>query len=328
MACDNSKWLIEAVEQITSPAGTARPPVQNVSIRRVGRNMVWRIARHGAPQSVYYAKCWSDRRKFARELTGLALFARIAQEHAWIGCPKLVHVDDDRGILVTAAIDGISFESHLKASLARGVAFHRMNECARQVQTGFDLLLRLAQCLHATTTPDVSDLARHDGQSVRHRIQRMASRLLGMCRPRSAHALEQLASGDLLPSESNTCGESLVYGDFSPGNVFLRERQVIPIDFEDLGVGPACRDFAYLSYMLEQFGRQWRYRSAKCIAEKIPKCMHSARSSMLYRIEFLLSHMTAVLSRDPSRRFALRALDRMELRWLERELVAGCHSLN
>src|SRR6185503_13845032 len=96
------------------------------------------------------------------------------------------------------------------------------------------------------------------------------------------------------------------------------------LDFEDLGVGPACRDLLWIDYCLERYDWMWHYRSPQELRRLISEPPIDPGLRLLYRLEFLLLHLITIAMRAQGDSVRARLSDRFERFHVIRSLRRHC----
>jgi aminoglycoside phosphotransferase (APT) family kinase protein len=304
----------------TGRAATDRP---TYAARKVGRNEVWEITRQAPARLRCYAKWWPSTEMFQRELEGLRIVNTLAARHDWIMAAPIIAADETTGVIVVDEIRGESGAELIARPLRR---FRSSMTPARQPDAVncLAMIRRFLEKLHRVSVPDSSHLVSHGPATVAARINRTADRL------RQHASLAHLAVWKAFPlslqdfriaDEPPLC---VLHGDASPGNFLVDGSRLGILDFEDLGVGPACRDFLWLDYCLERFDWMWHYRSAQGLRRVISQPAIDPGFRLLYRLDFLLLHLETIATRNQRDSVLARLSDQLERSQVIRSLRRHC----
>jgi hypothetical protein len=305
----------------TGRAATDRPAY---AARKIGRNQVWEITADAPAKLRCYAKWWPSTEMFQRELEGLRIVNALAARHDWIIAAPIIAADETTGVIVVDEIRGTSAAEVISRPLRRFRS--SMNTPARQrdAVNCVAMIRRFLELLHRVDVPQSRYLANHGPATVVARVNRLAQRL-------GAHAsLAHLAVWAAFPltlqdlhiaDEPQLC---VLHGDASPGNFLVDGSRLGILDFEDLGVGPADRDFIWLDYCLERFDWMWHYRTAQDLRRLISEPPIDPGLRLLCRLEFLLLHLETIAVRSQRDSVLARLSDRLERSHVIRALRRHC----
>lgn len=292
--------------------------------KKIGRNEVWEITTEAPAKSRCYAKWWPSTEMFHRELEGLRIVNTLAARHDWIMAAPIVVADETTGVIVVQEICGTSAAELISRPLRR--LRSSMNTPARQREAVNCLAMigRFLEQLHRVDVPHSRHLAGHGPAAVVARVNRLADGL-------RAHAsLGHLAVWTAFPlslqdfhiaDEPRLC---VLHGDTSLVNFLSDGSRLGILDFEDLGVGPACRDWLWLDYCLEQYDWRWHYRTAQDLRRVISQPPIDPGLRLLYRLEFFLLHLVAIAARGQRASVLARLSDRLERSHVIRSLRRHC----
>jgi hypothetical protein len=305
----------------TGGAATDRPAY---AAKKIGRNEVWEITTDAPAKLRCYAKWWPSTEMFQRELEGLRIVSTLAARHDWIMAAPIIVADETTGVIVVHEIRGTSGEELISRPLRRFRS--SMNTPARQLDAVncLAMIRRFLDQLHRVNVPHSRHLASHGPAAVVERVNRLADRLRG-------HAsLAHLAVWTAFPlslqdfriaDEPQLC---VLHGDTSPRNFLVDGSRLGILDFEDLGVGPACRDWLWIDYCLERYGWMWHYRTPQGLRRSISQPPIDPGLRLLYRLEFLLLHLIAIGMRSQGESVLGRLSDRLERLHVIRSLRRHC----
>lgn len=309
--------IADAVEELKlmQPAGATVRLRRELVARRAGRNQVWQFAAPAGSSKRYYVKFWDCPRLFARELKGHEIVSQLAATHDWLLPSPVVLAHQSIGAIVTEEIPGPTLARTLAAA-DRSLSFERRRRTLRRAQDCLSLIRRFLRELHAFRCSDDPALADHRLLAIVGRINRGAAKLQAF--PQCA-GLPELASFPISITDVSALkypGDVLVYGDLSPANVIFDGRRVGFLDFEDFGVGAACRDDLWINYLLK------RSRSGRSLLRRdstVPTPVHA-----LYRLEFLVMHAQFALRSVRSPGFVDHLRSRVECYRVLREFRKHC----
>jgi thiamine kinase-like enzyme len=305
----------------TGGAATDRPAF---AAKKIGRNEVWEITTDAPAKLRCYAKWWPSPEMFQRELEGLRIVNALAARHDWIMAAPIIVADETTGVIVVDEIRGASGAELISRPLRR--LRPSMNTAARQrdAVNCLAMIRRFLEELHRVNVPHSRHLASHAPAAVLARVNRLADGL------REDASVAHLAVWKVFPlslqdlritDEPELC---VLHGDASPGNFLVDGSRLGILDFEDLGVGPACRDLLWTEYCLERFDAMWHYRTAADLRRVISQPSIDPGLRLLYRLEFLLLHVLTITMRSQRDSVLARLSDRLERLQVIRSLRRHC----
>lgn len=292
------------------------------SVRKVGRNQVWEVTSCEQSKKRCYAKWWPSPQMFQRELGGLDIINRLAARHSWLLPAPVIFADEANGVIVVREVHGVDGSHLISQALRR---FQRTMK--RETEKAFrclSLILQFLEQLHRVEVRDSSHLAAHDPMAVLDRVNGFAERL------RNHPAWDDAGVWDAFPLSLNDFQIAempalcVLHGDPTPVNFIIDDSRVGVLDFEDMGVGPACRDLLWIDYCLEQYDRMWHYRSGARLRRLVPQTATDPGVLLLYRLECLLLHLTAIATRPAATTAVTRYFDWMERTQVVRSLRRHC----
>ena len=295
--------------------------------KKIGRNEVWEITTDAPAKPRCYAKWWPSTEMFHRELEGLRIVNTLAARHDWIMAAPIIVADETTGVIVVQEIRGTSAAELISRPLRR--LRSSMNTPARQRDAVNCLAMigRFLEQLHRVDVPHSGHLASHGPAAVVARVNRLADCL------REHASLGHLAVWTAFPlslqdfhiaDEPQLC---VLHGDTSLVNFLGDGSRLGILDFEDFGVGPACRDWLWLDYCLEQYDWMWHYRTAQNLRRVISRPPIDPGLWRLYRLEFFLLHLIAIAARGQRASVLARLSDRLERSHVIRSLRRHCDSV-
>ena len=292
--------------------------------KKIGRNEVWEITTDAPAKLRCYAKWWPSTEMFHRELEGLRIVNTLAAGHDWITAAPIIVADATTGVIVVHEIRGVSGEELISRPLRRFCP--SMNTPARQLEAVncLTMIRRFLEQLHRVNVPHSRHLANHGPAAVVARVNTLADRL------RQHASLAHLAMWTAFPvslqdfriaDEPQLC---VLHGDTSLRNFLVDGSRLGILDFEDLGVGPACRDLLWIDYCLKRYDWMWHYRTAQGLRRLMSQPPIDPGVRLLYRLEFLLLHLIAIAMRSERDSVLARLSDRLERLHVIRSLRRHC----
>jgi hypothetical protein len=291
--------------------------------RKVGRNEVWEITGCGPAGGRSYAKWWPSPEMFQRELEGLRIVNSLATRHSWLMATTVIVADEATGVIVVRELCGVSGEELISRPLRR--LRPAMNRAAqkRGAVRCLSMIVQFLEHLHRVPVQDSAHLTTHGPTAVVARVNELAERL-------RQHPLLEGEIWNAFPlclrdfPIADVPRDCVLHGDPSPGNFIVDDSRLGVLDFEDLGVGPACRDLLWVDYCLEQYDRMWHYGSGEQLRRVISHIPMDPGVRLLYRLEFLLLHLIAIVMRPVGRPMLARYSDRLERLHVVRSLRRHC----
>lgn len=315
--------IVETLRGVWGAGDAARTDSPRYAAKKIGRNEVWEITRHAPERVRCYAKWSPSTDLFQRELEGLRIVNALAARHDWILGAPIIAADETTGVIVVHEVRGVSAAEVISQPLRRFRS--SMNTAVRQsdAMNCLRVIGQFLEQLHRFSLPRSSHLANHAPAAVVARINRLADdvrRHESLAHLRIWTGFPISLRDFIIAAEPPLC---VLHGDTSPGNFLVEGSRLGILDFEDLGIGPACRDWLWLDYCLERYDSMWHYRSAndlrRMIAQRIDPGLRS-----LYRLEFLLLHLIAIAMRRQSESIPARISDRLERSQVIRSLRRHC----
>lgn len=265
--------------QVNDPQRVAH---EGMSVLRVGRNRVWRVE---TPVRTVFVKIMDTDPYHRRELHGLQLSQRLADQHDWIVAPQLLHSEAEQRALVTSSLPGTSVGRLLQLAFRADRNPLRRTGPVDRFHTALSHVLRWLEHLHGTDSIDPSVLFDHTTLHMRERILSKLRRAVDSglldCEDEVLKQFEDIE----VPSPETEA--HVICGDATLGNFFWDGERVGRIDFEDLGFGAPARDYSEIRQGLEYIaGKPW-YRSTRRALELLPASGGGVQDT-LYRLEWAL----------------------------------------
>lgn len=308
----------------TGSAATDRPAY---AAKKIGRNEVWEITTDAPAALRCYAKWWPSPDMFQRELEGLHIVNALAARHDWIMAAPIIVADETTGVIVVDEIRGTSGAEVISRPLRRLRSPMHAPGRQRDAVNCLAMIGRFLEQLHRVDVPHSRHLASHGPAAVVARVNRLAGHLREHA---SLAHLDVWAAFPLslrdfhIADEPQVC---LLHGDTSPGNFLVDGARLGILDFEDLGVGPACRDWLWIDYCLERYDWMWHYRTAQGLRRLISEPPIDPGLRRLYRLEFLLLHLMTIATRSQRDSVLARLSDRLERLQVIRLLRRHCDAV-
>lgn len=212
-----------------------------LSAEPVGRNRVWKISSADRGSEMFYVKIVRERSWYDREVRGLKIAGVLAERHDWITAPPLLYQDAERLAIVIGAIPGESGTSLIRRAYRMDKNPLRRRKAITPFLDGVRHAVEWLRLLHAHEYEEFEGLVDHRASSVAQRVVRKLERAVrATSLSIDSGKIDRLGS---LGSAYPRGPASLICGDASLGNFFWDGERIGRIDFEDLGVGPAGRDF-------------------------------------------------------------------------------------
>jgi hypothetical protein len=279
---------------------------------RCGRNAVWRLDLAGG-ESLFVTFC-RDSGDFSRRLFGLTVSAELARSDARFMAADIELADETAGTIVTRPIGG----SSLAALFVDGFRFDRnplgFRGPRELVRAGLDAASEWLAAFQHSSVIRPATLYDHSlsGSWARSR-RRLSSpafdgypHLQGI---RDRYDLQSVEDGNLL-----------VMGDATLGNLYFDGSRAGAIDFEDVGVGHSCRDYAQLAADVCNITRHPLYASDRRLATHFRPALYA-----LIDIELLVNRFVASARRPwPLRLSARRTIARAIDQAIVASVADGC----
>ena len=285
------RQMLDRVAQATH-AGVDRVAHSHWHAVRVGRNRVWRITGGHPVKEVYFAKQWPNGADFRRELTGLQLATRLAEDNPAFMCAEVVFADENGGLILTRGLPGRSFAAILRDAfrLDKGILRCRQNAIAEARQC-MSMGMEWLNVLHEQSVADRKDLRDHSMTAVCKRLLRVVDRCCGEPCGIAHSLLDSIYAFAIGLDTSDDGCNTLAFGDPSPGNFYLDGSRFGVIDFEDFGYGLRGWDEIHLDYWLAQADRHWLYWKCTELREKLDGCHIELERIILCRLLATLNRL-------------------------------------
>jgi aminoglycoside phosphotransferase len=292
------------IEPLLSSGGETRTLLQEDMIaERCGRNEVWRI--DAGHLGVYFAKRCSDHSDFQRQLFGLRVGMRLADENEGYLAAPVVYEDPETHVLVTKKIAGEQVSDVLKMAYRMDKNPWRQRDRWQTPRRAITSIVGWLSSLHQMEFDASLPLHDHTAGGIARRINdKLELEFDG-----KTYA-EHLGLKERVCSQAVEGTAFLIFGDVSLSNFFFDGARIGAIDFEDLGVGSTSRDHAALRRRLEEAFRQPHYHSDPELLDLIPK--GGSPTEVLFDLEIhLLRFESSIKSQSASDRLAARSEGRI-----------------
>lgn len=235
--------LLRALELLCRELPARKSQIRNAHIQPVGRNCVWRICVDATRGFVYYAKHVPSVDWFAREVFGHSVSRRLSVEHpSWIMAADVVATDSSVPLILTRGIAGKSLADMFRQSLRRDQNMFGRAASIRCMIRPWRRLHRWLMEFHGQCADAVIGIHDHSPRGIRNRL-RIKTQLIrdvgyGVLAERCEQTLD-----DVIRYSDIEIGNTLTYGDCTLGNFFWHDGRIGAIEFEDIGIGRARRDW-------------------------------------------------------------------------------------
>lgn len=296
---------------------------RRVFARQVGRNAVWELTEASIPPKRYYAKFWTSPDMFDRDINGREVISDLAEVHQWLMPAPIIFCAPSIRVVVAEQLPGRILQALVSGATRRLSTRRERGACHDAANGCLSLVLRLLPQLNAYQPQAQSWLVDHSSAAVFARINRLALSI----RERSCFAgrLRELQHFPITAPDPRPFEEAenvLIYGDLSPANIIFDGSRIGLFDFEDLGIGPACRDYHWLEYLLETFGNHWRYRPANAFLSSVRTRCEDSPLRRLHRLDFAIMDLDRALHQYRTMSLPRRLLERAELHRAAQEFSA------
>ena len=252
--------LCRALQLLVQKLPAREEYIQSSQIQEVGRNAVWRISVDSSNGHVYYAKHVASNDWFTREVLGHSISRQLAMRHqAWIMAADVVATDASIPLIVTKKMPGESIASLFRRNLRRDQNIFGKRHIVSNMLGPWRRLHEWLQAFHLERTASTAGIHDHTVRGVCKRLETKIQLLRSAGCGGVADRCTQLISAYARCSSDDDDDQVLTYGDCTAGNFFWHEGRIGAIEFEDVGIGSARRDWMCLYKHAPWHVRPMRY---------------------------------------------------------------------
>jgi aminoglycoside phosphotransferase len=252
------------------------------SVRRAGRNRVWRAQ---APDFTVYVKLADGAKYYARERYGLDISQQLAAQDERIAAPSVLYTNDAIGAIVASAVQGVRLDDLLKAGFRID---HNPLRSDRPMQAFVNSVAQARHWLEALHSLPVARKEILFDHTCAHMRDRILTKLQRAVEARLLYLEPQVLRGfGSMEVQALDSVERLICGDASLGNFLWDGERISRVDFEDLGFGAPARDYAEIRAGFQSTDQRFWYWSLRRALAALPPASGQTEETM-YRLEWAL----------------------------------------
>lgn len=256
------------------------------SAKRVGRNEVWKLD-SSTGDTVAYLKFATDPRWYSRELHGYGVASQMSQDSEGLISANVLFACRARQCFATSPIDGTPVSELFKSAYRFDKNPLRRNAKTMVARNAISGIVEWLHQLHQQSVLAEGDLYDHRPSNVTLRVQRLLRTQPVQHDCRKLDDIVGVNADDIpfLPDEGNS--GKIIFGDVTLGNFFWCGNRIGAIDFEDIGIGDADRDFITLRSEILRPMKRFYYFNDPVLQKAIPLPARSYQA-VVYELEHLL----------------------------------------